>query len=81
MKESKVINCKRAKREQRGLISEFAFEREQQKLSDGMSQLYWLELWGPIVMFPGSTPAGGELLIPVTNSGYWAFGPREYPLG
>ncbi|KAF2621055.1 hypothetical protein F2Q68_00040548 [Brassica cretica] len=31
MKESKVINRKRAKREQRGLISEFAFEREQQR--------------------------------------------------
>ncbi|KAF3602004.1 hypothetical protein F2Q69_00035648 [Brassica cretica] len=30
MKDSKVINRKRAKREQRGLISEFAFEREQQ---------------------------------------------------
>ncbi|KAF3568302.1 hypothetical protein DY000_02013629 [Brassica cretica] len=30
MKDSKAINCKRAKREQRGLISEFAFEREQQ---------------------------------------------------
>ena len=34
-----------------------------------MSQLYWLELWGPIVMLPGSTPAGGELLIPVTKVG------------
>ncbi|KAF3501631.1 hypothetical protein F2Q69_00043104 [Brassica cretica] len=31
MKDSKVINRKRAKREQRGLISEFAFEREQQR--------------------------------------------------
>ncbi|KAF2598377.1 hypothetical protein F2Q68_00008434 [Brassica cretica] len=31
MKESKVINRERAKREQRGLISEFAFEREQQR--------------------------------------------------
>ncbi|KAF3582526.1 hypothetical protein DY000_02030681 [Brassica cretica] len=30
MKDSKVINRKRAKREHRGLISEFAFEREQQ---------------------------------------------------
>ncbi|KAF3581433.1 hypothetical protein DY000_02033471 [Brassica cretica] len=30
MKESKIINRKRAKREQGGLISEFAFEREQQ---------------------------------------------------
>ncbi|KAF3489231.1 hypothetical protein F2Q69_00051973 [Brassica cretica] len=30
MKDLKVINRKRAKREQRGLISEFAFEREQQ---------------------------------------------------
>ncbi|KAF3576187.1 hypothetical protein DY000_02031049 [Brassica cretica] len=29
MKDSKVINRKREKREQRGLISEFAFEREQ----------------------------------------------------
>ncbi|KAL0756601.1 hypothetical protein Bca101_094269 [Brassica carinata] len=36
---------------------------------DGMSQLYWLESWGPIVMLPGSTPAGGELLIPVTKVG------------
>ncbi|KAF3508406.1 hypothetical protein F2Q69_00006719 [Brassica cretica] len=34
MKESKVINRKRAKREQRGLISEFAFEREQQSFFD-----------------------------------------------
>uniref|UniRef100_A0A0D3BEV7 AP2/ERF domain-containing protein n=1 Tax=Brassica oleracea var. oleracea TaxID=109376 RepID=A0A0D3BEV7_BRAOL len=34
---------------------------------DGMSQLYWLEPWGPIVMLPGSTPAGGELLIHVTK--------------
>ena len=34
-----------------------------------MSQLYWLEPWGPIVMLPGSTPAGGELLIPVTKVG------------
>ncbi|KAF3596341.1 hypothetical protein DY000_02026960 [Brassica cretica] len=32
-------------------------------------RLYWLESWGPIVMLSGSTPAGGELLIPVTNSG------------
>ncbi|KAF2550282.1 hypothetical protein F2Q68_00035707 [Brassica cretica] len=31
MKDSKAINRKRAKREQRGLISEFAFEREQQE--------------------------------------------------
>ncbi|KAF2571329.1 hypothetical protein F2Q70_00001564 [Brassica cretica] len=31
MKELKVLNRKRAKREQRGLISEFAFEREQQR--------------------------------------------------
>ena len=38
-------------------------------LLDGMSQLYWLEPWGPIVMLPGSTPAGGELLIPVTKVG------------
>ncbi|WZZ90387.1 hypothetical protein YC2023_118966 [Brassica napus] len=36
---------------------------------DGMSQLYWLEPWGPNVMLPGSTPAGGELLIPVTKVG------------
>ncbi|CAF2013330.1 unnamed protein product [Brassica napus] len=36
---------------------------------DGMSQLYCLEPWGPIVMLPGSTPAGGELLIPVTKAG------------
>ncbi|KAF3528933.1 hypothetical protein DY000_02040953 [Brassica cretica] len=35
MKESKVINRKRAKREQRGLISEFAFEREQQTRMHG----------------------------------------------
>ena len=34
-----------------------------------MSQLYWLEPWGPIVMLPGSTPAGGELLIHVTKGG------------
>ncbi|KAL0683589.1 hypothetical protein Bca4012_050437 [Brassica carinata] len=34
-----------------------------------MSQLYWLESWGPIVMLSGSTPAGGELLIPVTKVG------------
>ena len=34
-----------------------------------MSQLYWLEPWGPIVMLPGSTPVGGELLIPVTKVG------------
>ncbi|KAF3577321.1 hypothetical protein DY000_02034272 [Brassica cretica] len=35
MKESKVINRKRAKREQRGLNSEFAFEREQQTRMHG----------------------------------------------
>ena len=34
-----------------------------------MSQLYWLEPWGPIVMLPGSTPAGGEVLISVTKAG------------
>ncbi|KAF3507681.1 hypothetical protein F2Q69_00004998 [Brassica cretica] len=32
-----------------------------------MGQLYWLEPWGPIVMLPGSTPAGGELPIHVTK--------------
>ncbi|KAF3514245.1 hypothetical protein F2Q69_00004102 [Brassica cretica] len=31
--------------------------------------LYWLEPWGPIVMLPGSTPAGAELLIPITKAG------------
>ncbi|KAF2596523.1 hypothetical protein F2Q68_00011263 [Brassica cretica] len=35
MKESKVINLKRAKREQRGPISEFAFEREQKTRMHG----------------------------------------------
>ncbi|KAF3516394.1 hypothetical protein DY000_02061556 [Brassica cretica] len=34
MEEPKVINRKREKREQRGLISEFAFEREQQSFFD-----------------------------------------------
>ncbi|KAF3584332.1 hypothetical protein F2Q69_00026512 [Brassica cretica] len=34
-----------------------------------MSQFYWLKPWGPIVMFPDSTPAGGELLISVTKCG------------
>ena len=32
-----------------------------------MSQLYCLEPCGPIVMLPGSTSAGGELLIHVTK--------------
>ena len=36
------------------------------KKFDGMSQLYWLEFWGPI---PGSTSVGDELLIPVTKAG------------
>ncbi|KAF3574707.1 hypothetical protein F2Q69_00059435 [Brassica cretica] len=35
MKDSKVINRKRAKREQRGLIPKFAFEREQQGVCRG----------------------------------------------
>ena len=32
-----------------------------------MSQLYWLEPWGLIVMLLGSTPVGGELFIHVTK--------------
>ncbi|KAF3537837.1 hypothetical protein F2Q69_00025029 [Brassica cretica] len=45
-----------------------------------MSQLYGLEPWGPIVMLPGSTPAGGELLISVTKcgTGCWALSPAQF---
>ena len=44
---------------------------------DGMSELYWLEPWGPIVMLPGSTLAGGELLFHVTKAGTGSSGSRH----
>ena len=46
-----------------------------------MSQLYWLEPWGPIVMLPDSTPAGGELLIPIIKAGTGPSGSGHTLLG